>query len=148
MVNRSTGKALFVIVYTKAPNQTFDLLQLPQFRSTPAATLAEHIQKLHAEVQSKIRDSNTHYKEVADRHHHHKVFQEGELVMVFLRCERFPVGTYSKLSARKLGPCHVLRRISDNAYSIAFPADMNISNTFNVADLYPYHPLDAHVTIS
>ena len=31
MVNCSTGKVPFAIVYTKVPNQTIDLLQLPQF---------------------------------------------------------------------------------------------------------------------
>ena len=44
--------------------------------------------------------------------------------MVFLCRERFPIGTYNKLSARKIGPCRVLRRIGDNTYSIAILTDM------------------------
>ncbi|KAK0576545.1 hypothetical protein LWI29_019351 [Acer saccharum] len=139
----SPGKAPFEIVYTKVPNQTVDLLALPQFRSKPAATLAEHIQQLHQEVHTRLDESNSRYKAAADSHRRFKDFQEGDLVMVFLRRDRFPEGTYNKLRARKVGPCRILRKISDNAYTVELPVDLTISNTFDVADLFPYHLPDA-----
>jgi hypothetical protein len=49
------------------------------------------------------------------------------------------MGTHSKLNYKKIGPCRVLRKISDNAYKLEFLKDFDISPIFNVAELYEFH---------
>nr|GEW80032.1 serine/threonine-protein kinase TIO-like [Tanacetum cinerariifolium] len=117
MVNRSTSKTSFSVVYQKPPNHTLDLVPLP-----------------------KIPVSNAKYKEDRDKHRRTKIYAEGDLAMVHLRKERFPVGIYNKLKKKKIGPCRILKRINDNAYVVDLPEDMVISNTFNVSDSVDYYP--------
>ena len=68
------------------------------------------------------------------------VFQEGDLVWLHLRKERFPQECNSKLKPRGDGPFKVLNKINDNAYVIDIPIDKYlVSDTFNVSDHSPYH---------
>ena len=50
MMNCSTRKSPFDIVYTKGHNHIIDLLQLPQYKNKSVATLVEQMQQLYAEV--------------------------------------------------------------------------------------------------
>ena len=68
------------------------------------------------------------------------IFDIGNLVWLHLRNERFPNECKSKLLPRANGPFKVLARYNNNAYKIDLPCDKyNVSNTFNIKDLSPYH---------
>ena len=68
------------------------------------------------------------------------VFDEGDLVWLHLRKDRFPHERSSKLSPRGDGPFKVLTRINDNAYKIDIPQSKYVvDDTFNISDLSPYH---------
>ena len=144
IVHQTTGKAPFAIVYTKAPRQALDLTKLPRGHGASVAVknMAEQWQTMTEEVKQNIEKSNTKYKTATDKHRRKQVFAVGDQVMVFLRRERFPVGTYSKLQSKKYGAYQIVKKINGNAYMVALPVSMGISKTFNVADIYPYYSSD------
>ena len=65
-------------------------------------------------------------------------FEVGDLVLAYLRKERFPRGQYNKLKHKKIGPCKILWKFSTNSYELELPIGIGISPIFNIADLYPY----------
>jgi hypothetical protein len=62
-------------------------------------------------------------------------FTQGDMVLVRLRPERFPPGSFTKLHARRAGPFQVTKKLGSNAYVIDLPADFGISPIFNIEDL-------------
>ena len=142
MPNRSTKKTPFEVVYTSVPRHIVDLIRLPLSHDVNpnAEEFAERIQQIHLEVKKNLEKVNLRYKIVADQHQRLKLFNEGDLVMVHLRKNHFPTCTYN--NAYKIGPLRVLQKIGDNAYKIDLLADINISNTFNVVDVFEYFPSD------
>ena len=62
--------------------------------------------------------------------------------MVYLRRERILIEAYNKLKKKKYGPFQTVKKISENIYIVDLPSDMAMSKTFNVADLYEYHPTE------
>ena len=107
--------------------------------SDDGVAFAEHLQQLQEDVRHKLQLSNDSYKILADAARRQQTFTEGDLVMVYLCHDRFPIGTYHKLKYKKIGPCKILKRINDNAYEVSLLDNLNISPVFNVADLHKFH---------
>ncbi|KAJ9545435.1 hypothetical protein OSB04_025142 [Centaurea solstitialis] len=140
-VHTATGCSPFSLVYTSSPRHVVDLVKLPRDLevSIAAGNMAKDFQATKEAVKKRLEATGLKNKAAADKHRRKKIFHEGDEVIVFLRKERFPVGTYGKLQPRKYGPFTITKKINDNAYVVALPDSLHISNTFNVADIYEYH---------
>ncbi|OMO50971.1 reverse transcriptase [Corchorus capsularis] len=142
-VNWSIKKTPFEAAYGLKPQHVLDLVPLPPEArvSGKGEEFLDHIRRVHEEVKAALKDSNVAYSSEANKHRRQQEFEEGDQVLVYLRKERFPKGTYHKLKNRMLGPCKVLK-ISSNAYVIELPSDLQISPVFNVSDLYTFDGID------
>ena len=138
--HRATGYSPFRVNTKRDPNLPIDLLPLPTTGaySTEAITFATDLVALHRQVHDRLTAYNNKIKIAADEHRHHREFQEGDMVMVWLRPER-----YANENAHKLHPCttspfEIRGKINPNAYDIAIPTDWRISTTFHICNLVLY----------
>jgi hypothetical protein len=59
-------------------------------------------------------------------------------VWAILTKDRFPVGEYNKLAARKVGPVEIITKFNPNAYRLKLPSHIKTSDVFNVKHLVPF----------
>ena len=127
VVHKTTNISPFEVVYGFNPLTPLDLLPLPNphtFVHKEGATKAGFVKKMHERVKEQIQHQK---REI--------IFEEGDLVWLHLRKDRFPTKRKSKLSPRGDRPFQVLKRINNNAYKLDLPVEHGVHDTFNVIDL-------------
>ena len=67
-------------------------------------------------MKARLQHSNTGYKARADSRRREKNYEVGDLVLAYLKRDRFLKGECNKLKMKKIGPCRILRKFSANAY--------------------------------
>jgi len=101
-------------------------------------TKAEFIKKMHERIKEQIQQQIEKYIKHSNKGKREIIFEEGDLVWLHLRKNRFPTKRKSKLSPRGDGPFQILKRINNNAYKLDLPAEYGVHDTFNVIDLTPF----------
>ncbi|KAI9165278.1 hypothetical protein LWI28_010951 [Acer negundo] len=139
-INRSSGFSPFQVVYTLVPRSPLDLLPLPSRTRVhgKAEDFVHGLQEIHQQVQKNLLQSGEKYKLAADKKRRHLEFNVGNLVWAILTNDRFAVGEYNKLAAKKIGPLEILEKINPNAYRLKLPSHIRTHDVFNVKHLIPF----------
>ena len=105
-LHSATKFSPFEVVYGFNPLSPLDLLPLPLSErvSTDGKRKVDTIKKLHEQVRANIEAKTKGYKRLADKKRKEVIIQEGDLVWVHMRKERFPEQRKSKLMPRIDGP--------------------------------------------
>ncbi|KAH7564967.1 hypothetical protein JRO89_XS09G0093600 [Xanthoceras sorbifolium] len=140
-VNKSSGFSLFQVVYSMVPRSPIDLLPLPSKTRVhgKAEDFVHSLQEVHKQVQENLSHSAERYKQAADKKRHHLEFDVGHFVWAVLTKDRFAVGEYNKLAARKIGPLEILEKINQNAYRLKLPTHIRTHDVFNIKHLIPFY---------
>ena len=98
---------------------------------------------LHERTRAHLERKTAQYKAQADKGRRNVQFEEGDLVWLHLRKERFPNHRKSKLEPRGDGPFRVIKKMGPNAYQLDIPqGKYGVHASFNVADLSLFVPQD------
>ncbi|KAJ0804016.1 hypothetical protein HanLR1_Chr00c1522g0808401 [Helianthus annuus] len=116
-------------------------MSLPVSGSVPKKVqdFVEGLHEVHNAVYDHLTRANLKYKQAADQKRRHVEFEEGDFVWAVLTKDRFTVGEYNKLSAKKIGPVEIVEKINPNAYRLKLPSHIRCADVFNVKHLLPYY---------
>ncbi|KAH7543918.1 hypothetical protein JRO89_XS15G0061500 [Xanthoceras sorbifolium] len=125
---------------SKGKATNVDLLPLPINTRVhgKAEDFVHSLQEVHKQVQENLSHSAERYKLAADKKQRHLEFDVGDFVWAVLTKDRFAVGEYNKLAARKIGPLEILEKINPNAYCLKLPTHIRTHDVFNIKHLIPF----------
>lgn len=139
-IHRSTGYSPFHVTCGYNPRAPLDLAHVPDLKKIhkKAEDLIADIQAVHSSTQQRLKDNVISYKRHADKKRRLVDYEVGDFVWAVLTKDRFSVGDYNKLAARKIGPVEILEKINSNAYRLKLPSHLRTSDVFNVKHLIPF----------
>ena len=125
MTTQSTGLNPHDVVHSHKPRAPIDLIPMsPLHRASESAeSFACRMSELHKTISKQITINNSKYKSIVNIHRRAKYFEVGDFVMIRVRPEHFPPGTFRKLKVRGMGPFEVLSKVGENGYVIDIPND-------------------------
>ena len=141
----ATRYSPFQVNTRRVPNLPVNLISFPiaGVYSHEAYTYATYLADLHQRVHERITTYNEKIKASTDAHRRPNELQEGSMVMIQLRPERYEAKKAHKLHPRAAGPFRVRRKINPNAFDVAIPPEWGILTTFNICNILPYQgPLE------
>ena len=137
-VNRSIGFSPFQIVHATILSIYYHCQNIPKYMGN-AIELVTSLRKVHETLHQHLESVNQRYKLEANKRRRNVELQEGDLVWVVLTKERFPAGTYNKLSARKIRPVPIIKKVHPNAYQVKLLDGVQTSDVFDIRHLIPYY---------
>ena len=96
---------------------------------------SEYIRDVDAEVKRCLSLNTEAYAAFANVRRKDRQFHSGDMVLVRLKLERFPSGSFSKLHACRASPFCIIKKLGNNAYVIDLPSKFGISLVFNIEDI-------------
>jgi hypothetical protein len=140
-VHASTGFSPFHLNYGRDPFTPEALLKPPtEIPKNQAA--GKFLDKLRADLESAqkhLEAAREKQKKYADTHRKHLEFEIGDMVLLsseHLNIQR-PQDS-SKLTAKRVGPFKIIRKLSPVSYTLELPESMKIHPTFHISLLTPY----------
>lgn len=121
----------------RAPLDLVHVLDLKKI-STKAEDWIAQIKEVHKALVQHLQYSTAKYKANADKNRRSVEFEEGDFVWAVLIKDRFPMGEYKKLVARKIGLLEIIEIFNPNAYQLKLPSHIKMFDVFNAKHLVPY----------
>jgi len=132
VVQRTTNISPFDVVYGFNPLTPLDLLSLPNpqnFVHKEGATKVEFVKKMYEKVKTQIQQQTEKYVKYNNKGKREIIFEEGDLIWLHLRKDRFTTKRKSKLSPHGDGPFQVLKRVNNNAYKLDLHAEYGVHDS-------------------